>query len=290
MGKQLTCHGCVYAHWEAGLWMRSLWSGFPARPTCGNQPDSYGRMKECPCGQVCRNYRPKPPVPTGENVKTIPLGDGVYAYVDAADYEWLSQWHWRLYGSGYAGRYEKGKKIFMHRQIMQPPKGKIVDHIDANRANNCRCNLRVCTRPENMHNKRKHSGSSSLFKGVGYLKGRRKWYSRIWFMGERISLGNFDDEVEAARAYDRKAVELLGEFARVNFPEEWPPERRAQAYAQGQKDRGKIRGRKKVRSKESRNSAARAKPRSARRHKTRARKWAMPRPRPRGRIAHLESV
>jgi hypothetical protein len=80
MATQATCYTCVYAHVDRCLWMRTLASGFPARPTCGNQPDSYGRMKECPLGTVCRNYRARPPVPTGDAVKTIPLGEGVYAY------------------------------------------------------------------------------------------------------------------------------------------------------------------------------------------------------------------
>lgn len=62
----------------------------------------------------------------------------------------------------------------------------------------------------------------------GNCKRKRKFYSRLWFEGRNHSLGYFVEEVEAARAYDRKAVELFGEFARLNFPEEWPAERRAE--------------------------------------------------------------
>jgi hypothetical protein len=151
--------------------------------------------------------------------------------VDAADYEWLNQWHWYVH-DGYAARFEKGKTIFMHRQIMQPPKGMLVDHSDGNKANNCRLNLRVCTRAQNMHNKRKHSRSSSQFKGVYYNRKIRKWYARCRCQGHGLPVGPFDTEVEAARAYDRQAVEFFGEFARLNFPNEWPPERRAQVYTQ----------------------------------------------------------
>ncbi len=167
MAKQTTCHSCIYAHWDAGLWMRTLWSGFPARPTCGNQPDSYGRLKECPCGSVCRNYRARPPVPTGEAVKTIPLKGGSYAYVDAEDYEWLNQWHWRVGGGGYAVRNDKGKTIYMHREIMQPPKGKVVDHVNGNGYDNTRANLRNITGKQNMQNKEKRVGAISRYKGVG---------------------------------------------------------------------------------------------------------------------------
>jgi hypothetical protein len=74
-------------------------------------------------------------------------------------------------------------------------------------------------------------GSSSQFKGVGYSKDRGKWFAKIYFEGLRIWLGYFDDEAEAARAYDHKAVELFGEFAYVNFPEEWPPKLRREVYA-----------------------------------------------------------
>jgi hypothetical protein len=119
----------------------------------------------------------------------------------------------------------------MHRQIMDPPKGKIVDHIDGNQANNCRANLRICTRRENGCNRSKPVGTTSRFKGVSWHKATGKWAATIHFKRRAFWLGYFDDEAEAARAYDAKAVELFGEFARLNFPDEWPAERRAEVYA-----------------------------------------------------------
>ena len=139
------------------------------------------------------------------------------------------KWHLE---NGYAAHKEKGRTILMHRQIMQPPKDMVVDHIDGNQANNCRFNLRVCTRAENQRNRRKHAGSISRFKGVFYNKQRRKWFSQCWLEGKCHATRYVDEEVEAARAYDRQAVEYFGEFARLNFPEEWPPERRQEVYAQ----------------------------------------------------------
>ncbi len=236
MAKTATCHTCIYAHWDIGLWMRTLWSGFPARPMCANQADSFGRMRECPAGPVCRNYRLRPPTPTGENVKLIPLTDGYYTYVDAADFEWLKQWRWRVYNR-YAGRYENDKVIFMHRQIMQTPEGMFVDHINHNPFDNTRANLRNVTHQQNMHNTAKHVATASIYKGVIRGKGKGTWYARVGWNGSVSKAGPFRDEAEAARAYDRMAVELFGETAGLNFPEEWPPERRAQVYAEAQPKR-----------------------------------------------------
>jgi len=262
-----TCHNCIYSFCDQELWLRWIAAGESIVPQCANHPRWPGQLHDVP-GVPCRNYRPKPVEPTGDGVRWIPLTDGSYAYVDAADYEWLRQWNWHLCSSGYAARREKSRLILMHREIMQPPKGMVTDHIDGNKVNNCRFNLRVCTRRENMHNKRKNGGAVSRFKGVGYNRRSRKWYARIRFRGEDVWLGYFTEEAEAARAYDRKAVELFGEYARLNFPREWPPQRRAEVQAQYQEERRKIRGRKKVRNKQARKVAAGKKPRTARRPKS----------------------
>jgi len=228
-----SCHNCVYACWDLGQAMQSSSSGWPSRPVCANHADAPGRLQPTPLGRVCRNYRARPATPEGD-VKRIPLTGGFYAYVDAADYEWLSKYSWRVFSGGYAMRCEKGKVIFMHRRIMQPPEGMVVDHIDGNRVNDCRFNLRVCTPAQNRYNHAKRAGGYSRFKGVSYHKKCEKCYAVCQHKGGPIWLGYFDDEVEAARAYDHKAVECCGPFARVNLPEEWPPERVQQVYADAQ--------------------------------------------------------
>jgi hypothetical protein len=230
MAQAASCHTCIYAYWDPALCMRTLWTGFPARPTCANQTEAPGRLKECPLGPACRNYRARPPTPKGENVKMIPLDRGFYAYVDAEDFEWLNQWHWREY-NGYAGRYENGRLVYMHRQILQTPKGKVGDHINGNGFDNTRANLRNVTRRENVHNMGKRTGTSSIYKGVTYNKKKAKWCAQIAWRTTTARAGPFEDEAEAGRAYDRMAVELFGVNARLNFPEEWPPQRRARVYA-----------------------------------------------------------
>jgi hypothetical protein len=237
MAKPATCHTCIHAHWDPGLWMRTLWSGFPARPMCANRTDAPGLMRECPQGRVCRNYRARPLTPTGENVKMIPLTGGFHAYVDAEDYEEVNQWRWRAHSGGYAVRWEKGKLILMHRQIMKPPKGMVVDHVNGNGYDNTRANMRNVTHRENMHNMRKHAGTASIYKGVVRGKRAGTWYARIGWGGAHATAGPFEDEAEAARAYDRLAVELFGEIVRLNFPDEWPPALRARVYAEAQPKR-----------------------------------------------------
>jgi len=227
-----TCFNCLYCCCDPCLWLRLLSWGDPILPRCANHPQWPGQLHDVP-GVPCRNYHPRPAMPEGDAVRMIPLTDGSYAYVDAADYEWLSRWTWHR-EDGYPTRPDKGKDITMHRLIMQPPEGMVVDHIDGNRANNCRVNLRICTRSENNRNHRKRSDSSSPYKGVFYDKRSHRWGAKCQYRGERLRFGYFDTAMEAARAYDRKAVELFGPFARLNFPQEWPPERRAQVYTQRQ--------------------------------------------------------
>jgi len=230
-----TCHHCVYARVDSEQWLRCRTRPELLLVKCANHPFWPGRLREVP-GGGCPNFRPKPAEPAGD-VKRIPLGDGRYALVDAADYEHLSQYTWYL-ANDYAARRENGKIVLMHAQIMKPPKGMMVDHANHSKLDNTRANLRICTRQENMWNARKHSDAASVFKGVGLRKRDQRWYARIYVEGRQVWLGFFTEEAEAARAYDRAAVEHFGEFACVNFPEEWPPDRRAQIHAQHAEKQG----------------------------------------------------
>jgi hypothetical protein len=203
--------------------------GEPVLPTCANHPQWPGRMHEVP-GVPCKNYRRKPKVPEGD-VRLIPLVDGFYAYVDAADYEWLSRWNWHMASGGYAARSSgTASTIFMHREIMQPPKGMVVDHHDGNKANNCRFNLRVCTPQENRRNVPRQRRGRSGFKGVYYDRHGRP-FAKITAEGKAHWLGYFPTEIEAARAFDRALVKAFGEFAQPNFPDEWPAQRRRRVHA-----------------------------------------------------------
>ncbi|HNS19618.1 MAG TPA: HNH endonuclease [Sedimentisphaerales bacterium] len=226
------CHNCIYSVFDPELWLRWMSLDQPIVPRCANHPQWPGQLHDVP-GVVCKNYRRKSDPPGGD-VRLIPLTEGLYAYVDATDYEWLNRWNWHVTSGGYPARSGRGKQIFMHREIMQPPEGMVVDHADGNKANNCRFNLRVCTRKENQGNLRKQRGACSQFKGVSYSRRHGKYFAQCDFGGTHRWLGFCNDEIEAARTYDRAAVEECGQFARVNFPKEWPPERRAEVYASRQ--------------------------------------------------------
>ena len=156
-------------------------------------------------------------------MKEIPLTQGKFALVDDDDYEYLSQWKW-CYDNGYAKRGQwnpvtkKIIQIFMHRVIMNAKKGEAVDHANHNTLNNKKYNLRICTYAQNMYNSKSNKNSSSKYKGVSWNKRCKKWQVYIIYEGKRINLGYYKDEEEAARVYDKAAIELFREFALPNFP------------------------------------------------------------------------
>ncbi len=155
-------------------------------------------------------------------MKTIPLHNGEVALVDDEDYELVSSYTWRVHGrDGYAQtnvpstvRGKKQDTLFMHRIIAKPPKGMEVDHINGNKLDNRRANLRVCTHAENVRNRPVTGKNRSGHKGVYFNHG--KWRAMIGYGGKAIHLGNFNTIEEAARAYDAAAEHYHGEFAKTN--------------------------------------------------------------------------
>jgi hypothetical protein len=156
--------------------------------------------------------------------RRIKLMGGNYAIVDPDDYDKLAAYKWQCVENSskncYAIRVENRKILYMHRVIMNAPPGSIVDHADGDGLNNTRSNLHFATASQNCCNRRKTSKlCSSKYKGVYRDKRENKWMSCIYCNGKRIFLGRFDDEIQAAKAYDEAAKEHHKEFAVLNFEE-----------------------------------------------------------------------
>lgn len=131
--------------------------------------------------------------------------------LDIEDYEYFKQWRWFKHSSGYIQRAKKingfWKTIRLHLEILKPELGKQTDHINRDRTDNRRCNLRAVTASQNAHNRRIRTNNTSGVMGVWYRKETKKWTARITVEGKRKVLGCFSSMLDAAQAY-KDAKEL----------------------------------------------------------------------------------
>lgn len=152
------------------------------------------------------------------NMKHIIISQGLGAMVDDEDYIELNVYRWS-YSQGYAVRMtaKYGEMLYMHKVILGIGKGQEGDHIDGNKLNNTRANLRVVSHSQNIQNAF-FSSNTSGYKGVTWHKRNQMWRAYIKQNKKQIHLGYFHDKDDAARAYDVVARQLFGPGARVNFP------------------------------------------------------------------------
>lgn len=157
----------------------------------------------------------------------IQLQRGMVALLDDADLPLVKGYKWyarEAFGVWYvlAPTYKpdgRRTQVYMHRLIMGAGTGQRIDHRDSNGLDNRRENLRFSTNAENTRNARKHiNGATSAYKGVSWHQRSSKWKAQIGVDGKDVVLGYYPDEIKAAQAYDRAAIEYFGEFARPNFP------------------------------------------------------------------------
>lgn len=146
-------------------------------------------------------------------MKAIELTRGMYAKVDDDDFEPLSKINWYYAKVGYACNRRVG---YMHRIVTKAPKGVFVDHINGDKLDNRRSNLRFCNRSQNAANSIKAWGNTSKYRGVAWKKDKKKWKAYITYSGKQIHIGYFDDEELATEARDNKARQLHQEFFRSN--------------------------------------------------------------------------
>jgi hypothetical protein len=168
---------------------------------CVGFPDyevsSHGRVRRCVAGQGKASSR------------------GIKGLI-------LKPWKRNGYDTVVLRRKGKNLKRYVHRLIgaafLDLSDGDQIDHRQRDRSDNNVSRLRIATGAENSRNKPGLAGHSSRFKGVSYQHHKGKWYACIRIKGQKTkSLGRFDDEVDAAKAYDRAAVAAWGEFAFLNF-------------------------------------------------------------------------
>ncbi len=215
------CQFCTFANRLPGLPAPLLicdYSPTPAKSYRLTTPDA-----SCPAWRPNPNL-PLDPADIPDNAyRLIPLTQGKFAIVNAADYPAISRYKWTVLAAPntfYAVRSEGKTQIRMHRQILNAPPHLVVDHINHNGLNNTKKNIRLCTREQNNRNQKPHKNASSKYKGVTWSKKDKTWFARIHKDKKNYHLGSFKKETDAAKAYDKKAKKLFGKFAYLNFPEE----------------------------------------------------------------------
>lgn len=152
--------------------------------------------------------------------KIIPLGGkygkGKFAIIDEEDYNIISKYGWFYHPNNWPDTKEgyacatkrenitnKPKTLRMHKLILNCPKGMEIDHINRNKLDNRKCNLRICTKSENRHNVGVRSNSTSGIKGISFHKLTNKWQARIQINKKRITIGLFDNKNIALQEYKK---------------------------------------------------------------------------------------
>ena len=153
--------------------------------------------------------------------KYIQLTKGKTTKVGKKDYNTLSIYKWHTSCWGYAARATKlinGKRKyeFMHHYILPKKDGLQIDHINGDKLDNRRVNLRYCTELQNHSNVDKRTSNTSGFKGVYWHKLSKKWGAEIGYKRKRYHLGLFKDKIIAASAYNEAAKKYFGIFTRLN--------------------------------------------------------------------------
>lgn len=159
-----------------------------------------------------------------QKYKYILLTKGYKAIVDEENYNELSKYKWQV--SINDNKYvravrtintgDKRTSISMHREIMNANKNEVVDHINGNELDNRKINLRLCTNAQNIQNRTcLQKDNTSGYKGVFRSITKGRWFARLCSNGKQIYLGTFKNKRLAAKAYDKAAIKIFGEFEEI---------------------------------------------------------------------------
>jgi len=151
----------------------------------------------------------------------IGLQQGMCAIVDLEDQPRVMARKWRVAVDGTTGRAIQvcsGERLSLAHFVLgvSPNRRILIDHKSGNIFDNRKNNLRLCTPSENNANSRKRNGTTSQYKGVSWYSPRKTWRAQTKKHGVGYHLGYYHDEKQAALAYNKAAVVLFGEFARLN--------------------------------------------------------------------------
>ncbi len=158
-----------------------------------------------------------------KSMKKIPLTRGKFALVDDCDFDDLSKHKWFCTRVGYAARNSRlsddcgrGKLLYMHRILLGAQKGQEVDHVNFDKLDNRRCNIRLASSRQNKCNRPIRPNNTSGFKGVSWAKRERRWIAFVHDeAGRHKVVGYFLDKDAACAARCAAAKQYYGEFAHV---------------------------------------------------------------------------
>jgi len=135
--------------------------------------------------------------------------------IDTEDIHILGDALWHLSANGYVT--VGGGRTCLHRAIIKPTKGNSVNHVNGDKTDNRKCNLRTCKAKECSRTRKINKSNTSGFKGVSWDNSSQKWRAMIGVDYKIIRLGRYDDKLEAAKAYNEAAIKYFGEFANLNI-------------------------------------------------------------------------
>ena len=181
---------------------------------CGNKTESISYRLKSGNTKTCGRCRSNKYIKHQDGYVECVTKKGEVIKVDAEDVEILKLHNW-VVASKYAITYIKRYPLPMQNYIINPPKGYIVDHINRDRLDNRKCNLRIATTQQNGMNRTK-CGSNYTSKYKGVSKDKKKWIAQITKDGKRTLIGRYETQEEAARAYNQSAIETFGDFAWLN--------------------------------------------------------------------------